>query len=141
MKGRRLLKTQNKYYIVDPGMLQLQAGAAARDSGRLLENIVYLELLRRGFTVSVGKVDVWKATDGERLSVEVDFVAERWDKRHYYQVCESVRDPVTRERELRPLQAIGDAHPKYLLTRDYGDEQFNGVQHTNVLKWLLGEGD
>lgn len=139
VKGKRLLKTQNKYYMVDPGMRQLLAGANSRDSGRLLENIVYLELLRRGYTVNVGKVSMWKGANGERTNVEVDFVAERWNVRHYYQVCESILDPVTRERELRPLQAIDDAHPKFLLTRDYGDEQFNGVQHVNVLKWLLGE--
>ena len=139
VKGKRLLKTQNKHYIVDPGMRQLLAGAASHDSGRLLENIVFLELLRRGYNVSIGKVDIWSAADGGHLSVEVDFVAERWDERLYIQVCESLHDPTTRERELRPLQAINDAHPKLVLSRDYSSQQYDGVQHVNVLKWLLGE--
>ncbi len=139
VKGKRLLKTQGKHYIVDPGMRQLLAGAATRDTGRLLENIVFLELLRRGYNVGIGKVDIWGADKGGHVSVEVDFVAERWDERLYIQVCESMYDPATRERELRPLQAINDAHPKIILSRDYSSQQYDGVQHVNVLKWLLGE--
>lgn len=71
--------------------------------------------------------------------VEVDFVAERWNEHHYYQVCESLHDPATRERELRPLRALHDAHPKFVLSRDYSTEQYDGVQHINVPKWLPGE--
>ena len=139
VKGKRLLKTLNKYYIVDPGLRKMLAGSTTRDSGHLLENIVYLELLRRGYRVSVGKVDVWGRTGGDRLTVEVDFVAERGDATEYFQVSESILDPATRERELRPLLSIRDANPKYLLTRDYSTAQYDGVQHINVLQWLLGE--
>lgn len=138
VKGKRMLKTQNKYYIVDPGLRQLLAGKAMRDSGHLLENIVYLELLRRGFRVSIGKVDLWDSTAATRRSVEVDFVAQRGGKTQYYQVCESILDPATRERELRPLLAIRDSHPKFLLTRDYNDATFEGICHLNVLEWLVG---
>ena len=139
VKGKRMLKTQNKYYIVDPGLRQLLAGRAARDSGHLLENIVYLELVRRGYRVSIGKVDLWDGAGATRRSVEVDFVAQRGGETLYFQVCESVLDPATRERELRPLLAIRDSNPKFLLTRDYGDELFDGIRHVNVLEWLLGE--
>lgn len=139
VKGKRMLKTQNKYYIVDSGLRQLLAGKAARDSGHLLENTVYLELVRRGYRVSIGRVDLWDRAEATRRSVEVDFVAQRGGETLYFQVSESILDPVTRERELRPLLAIRDSNPKFLLTRDYGDELFDGVRHVNVLKWLLGE--
>lgn len=79
------------------------------------------------------------AARGDRLTVEVDFVAERGDTTEYFQVSESILDPATRERRLRPLFAIRDANPKYLLTRDYSTARYDGVQHINVLQWLLGE--
>ena len=139
VKGRKMLKTLNKYYVVDPGLRRFLTGSGARDTGHVLENVVYLELLRRGFRVSVGKVDTWDSARGGRVSVEVDFVAVRGDEVHYYQVSETVVDPATLERELRPLQAVQDAHPKFLLTRDYTPGHYEGIRHLNVLKWLLGE--
>ena len=128
LTGKRLLEMQRKYYAVDLGMRRIALSGADRDSGRLLENAVYLELLRRGNTVYVGR-----GTAGE-----IDFVARGHDRLAYYQVCESVLDPATKERELSSLRAIKDNHPKYLLTLD--DERpknLDGIQQIYVLDWLL----
>jgi predicted AAA+ superfamily ATPase len=130
IKGKEHLKTLGKYYIVDTGIRNLLLSSSSADLGHLLENVICLELLRRGFKVNTGKV-------GER---EVDFVAQGPDGIHYYQVAASVLDPAVLERELAPLRKIGDNHPKYLLTLD---EYMNGANHDgirqiNALDWLLG---
>lgn len=139
VRGKKMLRTQNKYYIVDPGLRRLLIGNASVDLGHVLENIVYLELLRRGYRVSIARVETQDKESGSRISVEVDFVAVRGQETCYFQVCETIRDAATLERELRPLRAIRDSHPKFLLTRDYDSVQFDGIRHLNVLKWLLGE--
>lgn len=108
IKGRQFLKSLEKYYFVDIGLRNMLLGEQTRDVGRILENIVFLELLRRGYRVSVGKLD----------SLEVDFVAELGDKRVYYQISASILDPSTYEREIRPLKRIQDNYPKYILTLD-----------------------
>ena len=98
--------------------------------GHILENVVYLELLRRGYKVYVGKVDEY----------EVDFVAENRDGIKYYQVALSVRDEKVLERELRSLERTGDHYPKYLLTLDVDLEaDYNGIVKKNVVDWLLEE--
>ena len=128
VKGKRLLKTLNKYYLVDMGIRRLLLGDKPADSGHILENIVYLELLRRSSKVYVGKV-------GEK---EVDFVAEGIDGTEYYQVAQTVREQETLERELASLKAINDHYPKFLLTRDYDPAiSHNGIKQLNVLDWLL----
>jgi len=130
VKGRKLLKTLNKYYLIDMGLRRFLLGSNAVDSGHILENIVYLELLRRGYKVYIGKVD----------DKEVDFVAEGPDGAEYYQVSETVRGSETLERELAPLKLIRDHNPKFLLTRDYAPKtSHNGIKQVNVLDWLLGE--
>jgi predicted AAA+ superfamily ATPase len=130
VKGRKLLKTLNKYYMIDMGLRQLLLGNNAVDSGHILENIVYLELLRRGYKTYIGKVD----------DKEVDFVAEGPDGTEYYQVSETVRGKETLARELAPFQLIRDHNPKFLLTRDYEpNTSHNGIKQINVLNWLLGE--
>ena len=129
VKGKQLLKTLNKYYLVDMGIRRLLLGEKPVDSGHILENIVYLELLRRGYKVYVGKV-------GEK---EVDFVAEGINGTEYYQVAQTVRGQETLERELASLKAINDHNPKFLLTRDYDPAvSHNGIRQLNVLEWLLG---
>ena len=129
VKGKKLLKTLNKYYLVDMGIRRLLLGDKPEDSGYVLENIVYLELLRRGNKVFTGKV-------GDK---EVDFVAEGIDGTAYYQVAQTVRDENTLARELAPLNAIRDHNPKFLLTRDYEPAvSHNGIRQLNVLEWLLG---
>ena len=129
IKGREYLRTNAKYYAVDSGLRYFLLGSKGADSGHILENIVYLELLRRGYKVYTGKV-------GEK---EVDFVAEGANGTEYYQVSETVRGKETLSRELAPLNGINDHNPKYLLTRDYEPKtSHNGIKQLNVLEWLLG---
>ena len=128
VKGKKLLKTLNKYYLVDLGLRRLLLGDKPVDSGHVLENIVYLELLRRGYKVYVGKV-------GEK---EVDFVAEGISGTEYYQVAQTVRGEEILARELAPLRSIHDHNQKFLLTRDYEPAtSYNGIKQLNVLDWLL----
>jgi len=130
VKGRKLLKTLNKYYMADMGLRRLLLGDKAADSGHILENIVYLELLRRGYKVYIGKVD----------NKEVDFAAEGPDGVEYYQVSETVRGRETLARELAPFELIRDHNPKFLLTRDYEPKMsHNGIKQVNALEWLLGD--
>jgi predicted AAA+ superfamily ATPase len=130
VKGRKILKTLNKYYIVDIGLRRLLLGSKAVDSGHILENIVYLELLRRGYKVYIGKVD----------DKEVDFVAEGLDGTEYFQVSETVRGKETLTRELAPFELIRDHNPKFLLTRDYEPKtSHNGIKQINVLDWLINK--
>lgn len=128
IKGKQLLKSLCKYYAVDTGMRQMLLGDRSYDRGRLLENIVYFELLRRYGKVYVGKYG----------QLEVDFVVETQEGLRYYQVSETVTDPNTLERELRPLQSIKDAYPKLLLTLDHDNPaDYDGIQRRFVLDWLL----
>lgn len=129
VKGKNLLARDYKYYAIDTGLRNYLLGKKANsDMGHILENIVYLELLRRGYKVYVGKVDEY----------EVDFVAENRDGIKYYQVALSVRDEKVLERELRSLEKTGDHYPKYLLTLDVDLEaDYNGIIKRNVVDWLL----
>lgn len=129
VKGKNLLARDYKYYAVDSGLRSYLLGKKAdSDMGHILENIVYLELLRRGYKVYVGKVD----------DLEVDFVAENRDGLKYYQVALSVRDENVLERELRSLQKTGDHYPKILLTLDMDLEaDYDGITKINVVDWLL----
>jgi len=128
IKGREYLKTNAKFYVVDVGLRYFLLGNKGTDSGHILENIVYLELLRRGYKVYIGKV-------GEK---EIDFVAEGANGTEYYQVAETVRGKETLSRELDPLNAIHDHNPKFILTRDYEPKtSHNGIKQLNVLEWLL----
>lgn len=129
IKGKQYLKTLEKYYIVDIGMRYMLLGNRQADAGHVLENIVYLELLRRGYEVYVGKID----------TLEVDFVAQKSNEMIYYQVALSVHDEKTLQRELRPLQAIRDHYPKIILTMDEEpEEQYDGIRRINARDWLLG---
>jgi len=128
VKGKEYLRQGEKYYVVDIGLRYLLLGRKGGDSGHILENIVYLELLRRGYKVYVGKVG----------SEEVDFVAVNAQGVEYYQVSETVRGADTLARELRPLENIRDHNPKFLLTMDDEPEvSHNGIRQLNVLDWLL----
>ncbi len=131
IKGKNLLARDYKYYIVDQGLRSYLLGKKAdSDMGHILENIVYLELLRRGYKVYVGKVD----------DLEVDFVAENRDGLKYYQVALSVRDEKVLERELKSLQKTGDHYPKYLITLDMDlESDYEGITKINVIDWLLNK--
>lgn len=129
VKGRQLLKTLGKYYLVDVGLRRTLLGSRSFDAGRILENVVYLELLRRHKEVYVGKVN----------ALEIDFVAIDGDGLAYYQVAATVRDEATLARELAPLQAVRDQHPKYVLTLDEDPAaDYDGIKRMNALEWLLG---
>ena len=128
IKGKQCLKLLEKYYAVDTGLRFLLLGQRANDVGHILENIVYLELVRRGYTVYVGKLD----------DMEIDFVAQNEAGNTYVQVAATVRDEATLERELRPLRLVRDSYPKLLLTLDddpTGD--FDGIKRMNALEWLV----
>lgn len=130
VKGKQYLKTGDKYYAADIGLRYSALGTKKADEGHILENVVYLELLRRGYEVYVGKVG----------AAEVDFIAIGDEGEEYYQVAYTVidADGGTLERELAPLDAIKDHNPKYLLTMDFGPlVSHNGIKQINVLDWLL----
>ena len=131
VKGKNILARDYKYYAVDTGLRSYLLGKKAdSDMGHILENIVYLELLRRGYKVYVGKVD----------NLEVDFVAENRDGLNYFQVALSVRDEKVLARELRSLEKTGDHYPKVLLTLDMDLEtDYNGITKMNVIDWLLND--
>ena len=127
LKGRQYLQSGEKYYATDVAMRWALLGRKNVDAGHMLENVVYLELIRRGFKVYVGKM----------REKEIDFVAENKDGFTYYQVAYTVRDSETLKRELLPLNSLKDHYPKYLLTMDVDPiSDYNGVKKLNVLDWL-----
>lgn len=130
IKGKEFLNTINKYYVCDVSLRNMLVGGKESDAGHILENIVYLELKRRGYEVYVGQM----GTDGE-----VDFAAIRNGAPEYYQVAQTTLDEKVLQRELDPLKKIHDNYPKYLLTLDevFGEMNYDGIQKKNVLKWLL----
>lgn len=128
IKGKEYLRTLGKYYIVDIGLRNYLLGFRNRDSGHAIENIVYFELLRRGYDVAIGKVD----------NAEVDFVATKADEKLYVQVTESMTDEDVRRRELTPLQKINDNYEKMVLSLDPGlDASYDGIKSLNLIHWLL----
>jgi predicted AAA+ superfamily ATPase len=131
IKGKQHLKTLGKYYLVDTGLRNMLLSGSASDLGHLLENVVYLELIRRGCKVNIGKL----------AEKEVDFVTSNSEGIEYYQVSASVLDESTLLRELEPLKKISDNHPKYLLTLDdiMPNTNHDGIRQINVLDWLLNK--
>lgn len=128
IKGKQYLNTGAKYYLSDIGLRYYLLGSKKADEGHLLENIVYLELLRRGYEVHIGKLG----------NNEVDFIAINDMGEEYYQVAYTVQDENTLSRELSPLNNITDHNPKYLLTMDFTPyTSHNGIKQINVLEWLL----
>ena len=128
VKGRNLLKTMEKYYLVDVAVRNMLLGARGIDYGRILENVVFLELMRRYPDVYIGKVD----------HMEVDFITTNAREVSYFQVCATMRDESTRSRELKPLLAIGDSYPKTVLTLDPDPVTYhNGIKQQNAIDWLL----
>ena len=129
IKGKRLLASNCKYYVVDLGLKNiLQTNKVDADLGHKMENVVYFELLRRG-----GEVYVGKSEDNE-----VDFVVKKYDGQlEYYQVAYTVNDEKTLERELSSLRRIRDNYPKYLLTTDFDNSIIDGIKKINLIDWLL----
>ena len=134
IKGKQYLDSNSKYYVADIGLRTALIGMKDMDAGHILENVVYLELIRRGYEVTVGKIH-----KGNKI-IEVDFVAKKSGGIvEYYQVALNVIGTELLERELAPLKAIEDNYPKFLLTMDYGSGENDGIKRLNVLDWLLGK--
>ena len=129
IKGKMHLKSESKYYICDTGLRNMILGTTNKDIGHQIENIVYLELSRRGYTVNIGK---------SGRGTEVDFIAIRNKKTEYYQVSTTVLDENTLERELAPFMHIKDNYPKYLITLDDFTGDHDGIQQINLIDWLMG---
>lgn len=129
IKGKQHLKSLEKYYIVDVGLRRLMLGSEQKDIGRVLENIVYLELIRRGFRVDIGKL-------GDK---EIDFIAVKGREKVYYQVAANVLDPATFAREIEPLKRTNDHYPKYILSMDEWPLDENGIKQQNIIKFLLND--
>ncbi|NCB03028.1 MAG: ATP-binding protein [Spirochaetia bacterium] len=132
IKGREYLKTLGKYYIVDSGLRNFLLGFNGLDTGHMLENIVYLDLLRRGYDVAVGKID----------NIEIDFVATKGAKTLYIQVTQSMADERTREREIKPLKLLKNGHIKMIIAREALPNQFlDGFPVIGLAEWLLTKED
>ncbi len=128
IRGRERLRTNCKYYVVDPGLRNAFLGERPRDMGHILENLVYLELLRRGFEVTVGRID----------GREIDFVIVDHTERAYLQFCQTLGDSNVEEREFSSLLAVRDAYPKFILSMDAIDYSHDGVTHMNIAEFLRG---
>ncbi len=132
IKGKEYLRTLGKYYIVDIGLRNYLLGFRDMDTGHAIENIVYFELLRRGFDVAIGKVD----------EKEVDFIAVNAGEKIYFQVTESMNDPSTRERELAPLRKIRDNYEKVVIAGDCDNPVTqDGIKIVKLTDFLLETGD
>ncbi len=128
IRSKAILKTLGKYYLTDMGIRNIILGYRNIDEGHLLENVVYLELLRRGYKVNIGKTQ----------NYEVDFVAENIETVKYYQVSRSIVDDAVRERELRSLESISDNYEKSILTMDKTiNKDYNGIKIINIIDFLL----
>ena len=128
IKSKAILKTLGKYYISDTGIRNILLGFRNIDEGHLLENIVYLELLRRGYRVNIGK-------SGE---YEVDFVAENPNDIKYFQVTQSLNNEEVKRREIRSLESIDNNYEKIILTMDKSiNNDINGIKVINIIEWLL----
>lgn len=129
IKGKELLKTLEKYYIVDTGIRNIMIGFRNSDFGHVIENIVYFELLRRGYDVSVGKTD----------TLEVDFIATNSNDKKYYQVTYAMLDENVRNRELNLLKNIKDNYEKTILTMDklYNNTSEDGIKIKYLIDFLL----
>ena len=128
IRSKALLKTLGKYYIADIGLRNIILGFRNIDEGHLLENLIYLELLRRGYKVSIGKI----------LDYEVDFVAENAQTIKYYQVTKTLATSEIQEREIRSLESISDNYEKVILTMDKSiNNDYNGIRIMNIIDFLL----
>jgi len=128
LKGKQLLKTQGKYYFIDNGLKNVISGITSYDSGSSYENLIYIELLRRGYEVYVGKYD----------DIEIDFIAIKPDERVYYQVSRSILDEKVEEREKKSLLAIHDNYKKVILTMDnVKNKELEGIEVINIIDFLM----
>ena len=129
IKGKEFLRTLGKYYIADIGLRNYLLGFRDRDTGHVLENIVFFELLRRGYDVAIGKID----------NSEIDFIATSANEKIYFQVTETMMSEDVRRRELTPLQKVRENYEKIVLSLDPGLEtSYEGIKSKNLIDWLIG---
>ena len=129
IKQKRKLLISDKYYLVDSGFYFIFNGSAHRNWGQLLENIVFLELIRQGYSITIGKIQ----------DLEVDFVCRKANQIKYIQVSQSILDENTRKREFKSLEKISDSYPKYVISMDSFDFSANGIIHLNIIDFLKSE--
>ena len=129
IKQKRKLLISDKYYLVDPGFYFIFNGPTQRNWGQLLENIVFLELIRQGYSITIGKIQ----------DLEVDFVCRKANQIKYIQVSQSILDENTRKREFKSLEKISDSYPKYVISMDSFDFSANGIIHLNIIDFLKSE--
>lgn len=130
IKGKQILKTLGKYYVVDLGMRYLLCGIKGQDEGHILENVVYLELIRHGYKVATGQND----------TNEIDFIATKGNETIFIQVSLTLREETTYQREIRPLKALKNSYPKIILTMDEApDRDDEGIEIIYALKWLIAQ--
>lgn len=129
IKQKRKLLISDKYYLVDPGFYFIFNGPTQRNWGQLLENIVFLELIRQEYSITIGKIQ----------DLEVDFVCRRANQIKYIQVSQSILDENTRKREFKSLEKISDSYPKYVISMDSFDFSANGIIHLNIIDFLKSE--
>ena len=125
--GKKILNVNEKYYIVDHGIREAILESNQRDINQIFENIIYLELLRKGYNIKVGKVD----------NLEVDFVCTKGNEKIYIQVAYLLASPETTEREFSSLEKINDNYPKYVISMDEFDMSRNGIRHINIIDFLM----
>ena len=129
IKGKEFLRTLGKYYIADIGLRNYLLGFRDRDTGHVLENIVFFELLRRGYDVAIGKID----------NSEIDFIATNANEKIYFQVTETMMSEDVRRRELTPLQKVRENYEKIVLSLDPSLEtSYEGIKSKNLIDWLIG---
>lgn len=129
IRGKERLKTNGKYYVVDNGLRNRALGYPSGNRGHLTENHVFMELKRRGYDITVGTIS----------SLEIDFVAKRYDEQFYIQVSETVLEEKTLQREVAPFRKIADAYPRILISKDYENHSHDGIHHVNFYDFLLGQ--
>lgn len=130
LKGKQLLKTQGKYYFIDNGLKNIIEGISSYDTGSSYENLIYIELLRRGYEVYVGKYN----------EVEIDFIAIKPNEKVYYQVTRSIMDEKVEEREKKSLLSINDNYKKVILTMDnFKNKQIDGIEVINIIDFLMSD--
>lgn len=129
IKQKRKLLISDKYYLVDSGFYFIFNGSTQRNWGQLLENIVFLELIRQGYSITIGKIQ----------DLEVDFVCRKANQIKYIQLSQSILDENTRKREFKSLEKISDSYPKYVISMDSFDFSANGIIHLNIIDFLKSE--
>lgn len=129
VKGKNILSSLEKYYVVDIGIRQIKLGRNYTDLGHIIENIVYLELMRRNYNVYIGYF----------TNAEIDFVAIKNGEMEYYQVCLSLLNEEVLKREVKSLKMINDNYPKYIISMDKVGTNYNidGIKHINLIDWLM----